>query len=320
MVIFETNTNRKAQLAYYMKQMKVGLKRRMRILALTVIGFTTNVVLGQSVTISDISPTSAIPGDTITLTGTGFATAANGYLDLSSAEANIISSTSTQVQFTVPGNAIPGPVRYTNLTTNFTVQSSEILNILGDSDSSYVFSPPCDLKGTNSGYGPGEYVEGWSKDNNDVYASGTFSDFDKDGDLDFIKIQQVVQGLTGSVLYIWKNNNTTSTFSTNSLTRVEKQVVEQAENVSIFDANADGQQDLIVTNGNSGAGGANTVSILLNDYTTSTYIFSTTFDLSLPHLDMVQTGDMTDDGVEDIIGLRDDMDTIVIYEDRKSVV
>ena len=319
MVIFETNTNRKAQLAYYMKQMKVGLKRRMRILALTVIGFTTNVVLGQSVTISDISPTSAIPGDTITLTGTGFATAANGYLDLSSAEANIISSTSTQVQFTVPGNAIPGPVRYTNLTTNFTVQSSQILNILGDTDSSYVFSPPCDITGSNNSYGPGEYVLGESKNSSDVYASGTFSDFDKDGDLDFIKIQQVVQGLTGSVLYIWKNNNTTSTFSTNSLTRVEKQVVEQAENVSIFDANADGQQDLIVTNGNSGAGGANTVSILLNDYTTSTYIFSTTFDLSLPHLDMVQTGDMTDDGVEDIIGLRDDMDTIVIYENTTTV-
>ncbi|NCF54545.1 MAG: hypothetical protein GWP31_07780, partial [Bacteroidetes bacterium] len=302
-----------------MKQMKVGLKRRLRILALTVIGFTTNVVLGQSVTISDISPTSAIPGDTITLTGTGFATAANGYLDLSSAEASIISSTTTQVQFTVPGNAIPGPVRYTNLTTNFTVQSSQILNILGDTDSSYVFSPPCDITGSNNSYGPGEYVMAESKFGSDVYASGTFSDFDKDGDLDFIKIQQVVQGLTGSVLYIWKNNNTTSTFSTNSLTRVEKQVVEQAENVSIFDANADGQQDLIVTNGNSGAGGANTVSILLNDYTTSTYIFSTTFDLSLPHLDMVQTGDMTDDGVEDIIGLRDDMDTIVIYENTTTV-
>ena len=319
MVIFETNTNRKAQQVYYMKQMKAGLKKRLRILALTVIGFTTNVVLGQSVTISSISPTSAIPGDTITVSGTGFATAANGYLDLSSAEASIISSTATQVQFTVPGNAIPGPVRYTNLTTNFTVQSSQILNILGDTDSSYVFSPPCDITGSNSYYGPGEYVQGLSKRDNDVYASGTFSDFDKDGDLDFIKIQQVVSGLTGSVLYIWKNNNTTSTFSTSSLTRVEKQVVEQAENVSIFDANADGQQDLIVTNGNSGAGGANTVSILLNDYTTSTYIFSTTFDLSLPHLDMVQTADMTDDGIEDIIGLRDDMDTIVIYKNTTTV-
>jgi hypothetical protein len=319
MVIFETKTNRKAQLVNYMKQMKAGLKKRFRILALTVIGFTTNVVLGQSVTISDISPTSAIPGDTITVTGTGFATAANGYLDLSSAEANIISSTTTQVQFTVPGNAIPGPVRYTNLSTNFTVQSSEILNILGDTDSSYVFSPPCDITGTNRSYGPGEYVLADSKYSSDVYASGTFSDFDKDGDLDFIKIQENVSGLTGSVLYIWKNNNTTTTFSTSSLIRVEKQVVEQAENVSIFDANADGQQDLIVTNGNSGAGGANTVSILLNDFTTSTYIFSTTFDLSLPHLDMVQTADMTGDGLEDIIGLRDDMDTIVIYENTTTV-
>ena len=136
--------------------------------------------------------------------------------------------------------------------------------------------------------------------------------------MDFIKIQESTS-LTGSALYIWKNNNTTNTFSTGNLTRVEKQVVEQAENVSIFDANADGKQDLIVTNGNSGAGGANTVSILLNDYTTSPYIFSTTFDLSLPHLDMVRTADMTDDGLEDIIGLRDDMDTVVIYENTTTV-
>ena len=319
MVIFETNTNRKAQLVYYMKQMKAGLKTRLRIFILSIIGLTGNIALGQSVTISGISPNAAIPGDTITITGTGFATAANGYLDLSSAEASIISSTSTQVQFTVPGNAMPGPVRYTNLTTNFTVKSAEILNILGDTDSSYVFSPPCDIAGTNRSYGPGEYVLGQSKNSSDVYASGTFSDFDKDGDLDFIKIQQVVSGLTGSVLYIWKNNNTTNTFSTNSLVRVEKQVVEQAENVSIFDANADGKQDLIVTNGNSGAGGANTVSILLNDYTTSTYIFSTTFDLSLPHLDMIRTADMTNDGLEDIIGLRDDMDTLVIYKNTTTV-
>ncbi|MEL0295636.1 MAG: HYR domain-containing protein [Cryomorphaceae bacterium] len=193
------------------------------------------------------------------------------------------------------------------------------MNILGDTDSSYVFSPPCDITGTNRGtYGVGEYVQATSKNNLDVFSSGTFSDFDKDGDLDFIKIQEST-ALTGSALYIWKNNNTTNTFSVNNLYRVEKQVVEQAENVSNFDANADGKQDLIVTNGNSGAGGANTVSILLNDYTTSPYIFSTTFDLSLPHLDMVRTADMTDDGLEDIIGLRDDMDTVVIYENTTTV-
>ena len=320
MVIFESNTNQRVQLVNNMKRMKAGLQARLRIFVLTIIGITGNIALGQSVvTISSISPTSAIPGDTITVTGTGFATAANGYLDLSSAEANIISSTNTQVQFTVPGNAIPGPVMYTNLTTNFTVKSSEILNILGDTDSSYVFSPPCDIKGTSQSWGTGEFVQANSKNNTDVFASGTFSDFDKDGDLDFIKIQETVSGLTGSVLYIWKNNNTTNTFSSSKLLRVEKQVVEQAENVSIFDANADGKQDLIVTNGNSGAGGANTVSILLNDYTTSSYIFSTTFDLSLPHLDMIRTADMTDDGLEDIIGLRDDQDTIVIYENTTTV-
>ena len=321
MVIFESNTNQRVQLVNNMKRMKAGLQARLRIFVLTIIGITSNIALGQSVvTISSISPTSAIPGDTITVTGTGFTTAANGYLDLSSAEANIISSTNTQVQFTVPGNAIPGPVLYTNLTTNFTVKSSQILNILGNTDSSYVFSPPCDIKGTNQNYGVGEYVTATSKNNfTDVFASGTFSDFDKDGDLDFIKIQESVNGLTGSVLYIWKNNNTTNTFTVNNLVRVEKQVVEQAENVSIFDANADGKQDLIVTNGNSGAGGANTVSILLNDYTTSSYIFSTTFDLSLPHLDMIRTADMTDDGLEDIIGLRDDQDTIVIYENTTVV-
>ena len=318
MVIFAENTKHRAHLLHTMKHIKAGLKKGLRLFILTIIGLTSNIALGQSVTISSISPTSAIPGDTITVTGTGFATIANGYLDLSSAEANIISSTSTQVQFTVPGNAIPGPIRYTNLTTNFTVKSAEILNILGNTDSSYVFSPPCDISGTYTSYGSGEYVIATSKNNTDVFASGTFSDFDKDGDLDFIKIQESTS-LTGSALFIWKNNNTTNTFSTNNLTRVEKQVVEQAENVSIFDANADGKQDLIVTNGNSGAGGTNTVSILLNSYTTSTYIFSTTFDLSLPHLDMVRTADMTGDGLEDIIGLRDDMDTVVIYENTTSV-
>ena len=222
MVIFGSNTNQRVQLVNNMKRMKAELQARLRIFVLTIIGITSNIALGQSVvTISSISPTSAIPGDTITITGTGFATAANGYLDLSSAEANIISSTNTQVQFTVPGNAIPGPVLYTNLTTNFTVKSSQILNILGNTDSSYVFSPPCDIKGTNQSFGTGEYVQANSKNNTDVFASGTFSDFDKDGDLDFIKIQESVSGLTGSVLYIWKNNNTTNTFSSSKLLRVE---------------------------------------------------------------------------------------------------
>ena len=93
MVIFDTNTNQKAHLVSTMKRMKAVLKKGLRIFILTIIGLTSTIALGQSVTISSISPTSAIPGDTITITGTGFATAANGYLDLSSAEANIISST-----------------------------------------------------------------------------------------------------------------------------------------------------------------------------------------------------------------------------------
>ena len=84
MVIFAENTKHRAHLLHTMKHIKAGLKKGLRLFILTIIGLTSNIALGQSVTISSISPTSAIPGDTITVTGTGFATIANGYLDLSS--------------------------------------------------------------------------------------------------------------------------------------------------------------------------------------------------------------------------------------------
>ena len=237
------------------------------------------------------------------MVGAGFGSLANSYLDLSSAQATVISSTSTQIKFLVPGNAISGPVRYTNLSTNASVRSVQYIIVLGDTDSSYVFSPPCDIVGSRNTYGAGVYVTASSKRNDQVFSSGTFSDFDKDGDLYFIKIQENVSGITGSLLYIWKNNNTGNDFSASNLVRVERQVVENAENVSIFDANSDGKQDLIVTNAKSGAGGDNTVTVLINDYTTSQYIFKTSFDLCLPNLDMVKTIDVTGDGMEDVIGL-----------------
>ena len=281
-------------------------------LLITFLNITSN---GQTLSITSLTPTSVIPGDTVTMVGAGFGSLANSYLDLSSAEATVISSTSTQIKFLVPGNAISGPVRYTNLSTNASVRSVQYISVLGDTDSSYVFSPPCDITGSRNNYGAGTYVTAISKRNDQVFSSGTFSDFDKDGDLDFIKIQENVSGITGSLLYIWKNNNTGSNaFSSTNLVRVERQVVENAENVSIFDANSDGKQDLIVTNAKSGAGGDNTVTVLINDYTTSQYIFKTSFDLCLPNLDMVKTIDVSGDGMEDVIGLRSDMDTIVIYE------
>ncbi len=70
MVIFDKNTNQKAHLVSTMKRMKAVLKKSLRIFILTIIGLTSTLALGQSVTISSISPTSSIPGDTITITGT----------------------------------------------------------------------------------------------------------------------------------------------------------------------------------------------------------------------------------------------------------
>lgn len=190
---------------------------------------TRNFVAPPSIT--SFSPMSAKPGETITITGTNFNTAANTVIKFGSVRGDIQSATSTQIVVTVPVNASFGPITVTN-----------IISALGD-QSAKNFSPLFDEGG--------RIIRASFKDKVDITLdAGTsrlhfdVADFDGDGWNDLVAAEQSLtrivvlrnKGLGGSI--------TSSSFETKvpfAVPRGGKMFVKAG------DLDGDGKTDIVAT-------------------------------------------------------------------------
>ncbi|MGX5816903.1 MBG domain-containing protein [Chitinophaga lutea] len=78
----------------------------------------------QAPVITAISPRSALPGTTLTITGSGFSpTAANNIVRVGHVKAVVTAASAGQLSVTVPGGALTGPVTVTNTATSLSAIS-----------------------------------------------------------------------------------------------------------------------------------------------------------------------------------------------------
>jgi hypothetical protein len=75
--------------------------------------------------ILSFSPSSAKPGETVTITGTNFNTAANSVVTFGSVKAQILNTSATQIVVTVPDNATFGPITVTDIVSSLSDQSAK---------------------------------------------------------------------------------------------------------------------------------------------------------------------------------------------------
>lgn len=96
-----------------------------RNLIFSVLWLSATAALGQAPVITSFTPTSGIPGITVTINGTNFdVTPGNNFVLFGSAKATVTSATATQLTVTVPAGALNQPISVLNLTTGLSAVSS----------------------------------------------------------------------------------------------------------------------------------------------------------------------------------------------------
>jgi gliding motility-associated-like protein len=250
------------------------------------------VTVSPVVTISSIAPVKAIPGASITITGTSFdATAANNVVRFGAAQAQIVSATATQIVATVPFGATHAPVAVTNLTSSRTGASSQFfLPTWSNPSPATIVAASFNQFKLTSSTTPASVSSG---DWNDIRHNGGIADFDNDGKVDLIKVNTA-----GNRVAVYKNNATSGTLSASSFASSPLffTTVSSPRDVAVGDLNNDGKMDVVVTNNTT------SITVLVNTSTGAGNIsFAAAQTLTVSSAQLIRIADVDGDGMNDII-------------------
>ncbi len=96
------------------------------------------IALGTPPTVSSFTPTSALAGATVTISGTNFnTTAVQNQVYFKGVKATVTNATATQLTVTVPKSAAFGPITVVNLATNLQATSVQSFNPLFDNNKDF---------------------------------------------------------------------------------------------------------------------------------------------------------------------------------------
>ncbi|MFN5884127.1 MAG: FG-GAP-like repeat-containing protein, partial [Bacteroidota bacterium] len=251
--------------------------------------FTVSILIP---TITAITPERGFVDSLLTISGTNFSsTAANNIVLLGSAKANIVSATDTQLVVTIPRGATHAPVTVTNLSWSRTATSSAIFyprwnntnpqTIVGASFQQFDITSATTPASVSSGT--------W----NSVRHNGAVADFDSDGRVDLVKVDN-----TNNRVRVYRNASSAGSLTLSSFTStsLDFTTVSSPRDVAVGDLNNDGRLDMVVTNGTT------SVSVLINTSTRAGVIsFAAAQTLTLGSSVIVRIADMDADGRNDII-------------------
>ncbi len=260
-------------------------------------GLNASIMRGSNPppTITAVSPNTAIPGSTITLTGYSFnTTAANNKVYFGATRATVTAASATTLTVTTPTGATYMPVTVTD-------------SIAGLSGSAKLSFTPT--------YNNGSFVPGLIN-----YASRTtftsvvnpnsiaFGDFDGDGKTDMAVVSQA----TTSTLSIFRNTSTTGSMTSGSFAaKVDFTLGNNANGIAVADLDRDGKLDIVVNNQSS-----NTVSIFRNTATAgsiTTSSLATRVDISVgANPTSVALGDVDGDGRPEILVTNSSANTVSV--------
>ncbi len=260
-------------------------------------GLNASIMRGNNPppTITAVSPNTAIPGTSITLTGYGFnTTAANNKVYFGATKATVIAASATSLTVTAPIGATYMPVSVTD-------------SIAGLSGSAKLSFTPT--------YNNAPFVPGIIN-----YASRTtftsvvnpnsivFGDFDGDGKTDMAVVSQA----TASTLSIFRNTSATGSMTSGSFaTKVDFTLTNNADGIAVGDLDGDGRLDIVVNNQSS-----NTVSIYRNistpgSFTTSSLATRVDFGVGSSPTS-VAVGDVDGDGRPEILVTNSGANTVAV--------
>jgi hypothetical protein len=257
-------------------------------------GGFTYILLTNAPTLTSFSPTKAVPGSNITLTGTGFnPTLSQNTVWIGASKATISAATTTSITARVPVGATTDYIRILNSGTQQGVQSNEFFvssySPSKDSIQSAEISPKVDL--TTLG-GPEDI---------------RVSDLDGDGKPDI-----VVANYTDGSISVIRNTSVTGNINVANFVRNDFTAGTGATFISVADMDNDGKQDVIVANQ-----GENTISIFKNISTSGNISFSSQIKIATPSTPIgIGIGDFDRNGWLDIATANHGNGTVSIFTNK----
>ncbi len=231
-------------------------------------------------TITSFTPTSAIPGSSVTITGTNFnTTASNNVVFFGSTRATVTAASATSLTVTVPVGAIYAPITVLNTGISLAAYSSAS------------FLPTYNGKGSVTGNDFSPKVD-FGTDNGPWTA--VMADFDGDGKPDL-----ATANYSGSnSVSVLRNTSTTGTAS--FATKIDLTAGVSPRYIAVGDVDMDGKPDMVVSNSTFGSG-ASLVSVFRNTSTTGAISFAAKVDLTATNRPTgIAMGDLDGDGKPDI--------------------
>lgn len=263
----------------------------------TISVYRNNLLLQQPV-ITTVTPATAIPGATVTITGYGFnSTAANNTVYFGATKATVLSGSSTTLSVTLPTDATFEPITVFNSGTS----------LIGKQQSAFV--PVFD----NSSYQnfPNFAPKTDFTTNTNTNGGMAFGDIDGDGKTDMIAVNN-----TSGTLQIFRNTSTTGSLTASSFASpVSFTGVSGINNIKLADVNGDGKLDIVSVNGLS-------FSVFANNATSgsiTTSSLATRKDVTTPNtVSDLALADFDKDGKLDIAMISNASAVVLVYKNNTS--
>ena len=248
--------------------------------------------------ITSFSPASAIPGASVTLTGTGFnTTTTNNIVYFGATRATVTAASATSITVTVPTGATFAPITLLNTGT--------VLACASLSNFNPIYSP---AKAT---IGTGDLAAKQDFTTLTEPISVAIGDLDGDGKPDLA----VVNGGHDRVSVLRNTASSGSIASGSFATKVDISTGTGPESVAICDLDGDGKLDLAVANR-----GSRSVSILRNTSSIGTVSFAAKVDFTATALaTRIAIGDLDGDGLPDLAVTRRDDSRVSVFRNTSSI-
>jgi hypothetical protein len=257
-------------------------------------GFTFITAITVPPTITSFSPTKAIPGSNITLSGTGFnPTLSQNTVWIGASKATISAATTTSITARVPVGATTDYIRILNSVIQQGAQSNQFFvssfSPSKDSIQNAEIAPKVDL--TTLG-GPQDI---------------RVSDLDGDGIPDLI-----VANYTAGSISVFRNTSVIGNINIANFVRKDFTSGTGATFISVADLDHDGKQDVIVANQ-----GENTLSIFKNISTSGNISFNSPVKIATPATPIgIGIGDFDKNGWLDIVTANHGNGTLSIFTNK----
>jgi hypothetical protein len=233
---------------------------------------TTVSLYGQAPVINSFAPSIGPIGSAVDISGANFSTTpSENIVFFGAVRADVISSSSTQLNVVVPLGATYKPI---TVTVNGLTATSSTSFVATFNNSTGAFGNRIDLWG-------GAQVK-WA----------TVGDIDGDGKTDILAVDE-----TWNQLNVWRNTSTTGIISWDSFSfMIGFTTLPTPYSLEVGDLNGDGKLDVVVTNG-----GGNTISVFQNTSSPGVISMAPSIDLETTQSPMfVSIGDLDKDGKLDI--------------------